>query len=116
MCSQEFILDALRQPSPAIAYAMSQRLSEAFPEHALTEGPACTFDPIDFAAGGQCSLSVKAEIHSQIATTWLGENKGLLRQPQNVWLEISWQGYELQVILMSWSDGLTAQRHCWVLA
>lgn len=116
MSSEDLILDALQAPPSALSYYVSQRLAETHPDLALVEGSACGLDPVGFAAAGLCSLSFKAAIHAQVVTNWLGEDSGLEREPHNVWLEVTWQGYSLSLVLMHWIEGFHERSYCWILA
>ena len=46
----------------------SERIAQKHTGNALVEGPAYSFDPFGFAAGGRCTVTVNADEYLQTAT------------------------------------------------
>jgi AAA+ superfamily predicted ATPase len=110
------IHQALCNPVAAISYTVSQQLAALYPEKAFIEGDACSFDLEAYASGGQCAAEKVPAIHHQIATAWYGPGSGLRKLPENAWYAVSWQGHMLEVLLMTWPEGMSKVSRCWILA
>src|SRR3954453_15915796 len=103
--------EALARPQDAIAYAVSRELAACLPNKAVLGGSACAFDVETYAAGGNCTLAPAPGIHTPVGTGWLGPGHGLAQQAVNAWYRAVWRGQSLDVLLMTWSEGFTPQRH-----
>lgn len=113
MSGEHFISKALHEPVAAIAYEVSRNLASVYPEKAFLEGENHYFSPTTYAQAGHCTLTPKSEIYPQFFTYCDGTY--LNYQPKNVWYEVSWQSYTLDVLLMDWGDCRGGIHH-WILA
>src|SRR5258708_16643105 len=52
---------------------------------------------------------------SQIPQT-SGSGKETIDRVKNAWLEVEWQGSNLEVLIMNWPDGQMRAFHYWILA
>jgi hypothetical protein len=116
MSGEDFLWEALQAPEAAIGYGISRHLAALYPERAVLEGNDCSFNVEEFAAGGQCALQRRPAFHARILTGWLGAGEGLWRQAEHGWFSVSWDGHALDLLLVSWSEGLHKGRSYWVLA
>jgi len=108
--------DGLQQPVSAIAYEVSQRLATLFPEKESIEGDACPFDLLEFVQGEHCTVCPKSDsLYNQIVTNWRSAEHPLYETFQNLWFEVTWKGYTLDVLLMQWPVGYTSESHYWIL-
>ena len=114
MYFQELFAEALREPSAALAYEVSRRLAASYPDRAMIQGCDCDFAKLtDFAAAGRCDLRLEESIHNQVAVWWTDE-RGILDYPRNVWYEVEWEGYQVEVIVMDWCSN--GSPYHWILA
>lgn len=101
MFLQTFISEALNEPRAAVAYQVSRRLAELFPDRAIVEGDDCDFDLAEYARSGGCVLRREPNVHGQIATGWDRDRARTIDRPRQVWFEVDWQGHLLDVLLMT---------------
>jgi AAA+ superfamily predicted ATPase len=113
---KDFISDALNRPSDCIAYYVSRRLAESFPDRSIIEGDARGFDVQGFARAKLCASVEDDRVHNRVTTEWRGLKTGLKQNAENAWLNIWWEHKLLDVLLLSWNDGSANQRHFWIIA
>jgi hypothetical protein len=113
------IAEALEQSPNAIGYWVSQWLHDAFPGRALIEGSHWRFDLDRFSEAGQCAVTPRPSLHAQILTEWdeedgeLGKVSASTRQ---AWFAVSWEGQNLDVLVLHWADGRCLKQHVFILA
>ena len=107
-----FISATLHLPGNAITYDVSERLAALFPDRAVIQTNASAFELEDYAAEGHCVLAARPEPHAQRVLEWYGPEDGLKERVHNAWLDVSWQGHDLEVVVVSCDD----QRHWFILA
>jgi hypothetical protein len=112
----DILAQALRQPTPSIAYAIGQQLVAVFPDKAIVESGSHFFDLQEFAADGHCRVCFKDGFHTQLNVEWNGPGLGLGTAWENGWAEVEWNGRKLEVITASWSDGFQPHRRHWIIA
>lgn len=113
---KQLITDALRLPTNAIAYHVSKSLTQIYPDREIVEGSECAFDLEAYAHDGQCSIPLKQVFHNHVPSYWDGKHQRTYQQAENARFEVSWQGHTLDVLLMTWGDGLGAVKYYWILA
>lgn len=91
--------EALRHPSPG--FALGQRLAEQYPDLAMIEGESSYFDVQQFAADGHCEIAKRGDAYHQYNTTWY-PGHGTHRRPRVAWLDVTWQGEALQVVILTY--------------
>lgn len=120
---KEFINEALCQPNDFLPYFVSQKLAEWYPESAILENEAWTFDLRDYAAAGLCSLWPQEPVHCQVETTWHRSDNTFEQELENGWYSILWpdsaaggQEHLLDVVQLTWlsAGGETTRR--WIIA
>jgi hypothetical protein len=141
MNREQFIKDALSLSPNAIDYHISQHLDYLFPGKALVEGGDGLFNVEEYAQGQQCTFEYKAVVYNQVITHWRGRQmalpgriqpilrigdmmfsgpaeseRELIDRAKNAWLEVSWQGYTLDVIVMHWNSGMSPVYQYWIIA
>jgi AAA+ superfamily predicted ATPase len=141
MYEEQLINEALRLPSNAIEYHVSQSLSERFPDKALIEGGDGLFNVEEYAEGQLCQLEARATVYNQVMTRWFGRamdvgpmiwagiprmgdptmqgirgEKEIVERAKNAWFTVSWQGASFEVLVMNWSDGMNRVYHFWILS
>lgn len=99
-----FISEALSEPRSAIAYQVSRRLAELFPDRAVVEGDDCDFDLAEYARSGGCTLRREPSVHGQVATGWDRDRASPVHRPRQVWYEVDWRGHALDVLLLTLED------------
>ncbi|WP_445635266.1 ATPase [Nostoc sp. DSM 114161] len=113
---QQLITEALNLPNNAIAYHISQELAAIYPHKGLVEGSDPTFNLEKFATVNLCNLQDNIFIHNQITTNWDGMEEEIYNHTENASFEVTWQGYKLDILLMSWQEGYCKTRYYWILA
>lgn len=113
---KEFISEALSNPYNHISYFISRNLAEMCPDRAIVEGSEYMFDIDAYVRAGLCQVVSELTVHSQTGTEWKGRGKGSLDEMENGWLNVLWQGYLLDVVLITWEDGGCKSRQHWILA
>jgi len=115
--TQQLILEALNLPTNAITYYVSQELAALYPKKALLEGSDYAFDLERYAEANFCTIK-KADtyIHNQIISGWDGMENKIDNSTENGNFEVTWEGYNLDVLLISFQDGYCKTRSYWILA
>ncbi|MFN6560932.1 MAG: AAA family ATPase [Nostoc sp. ChiSLP01] len=113
---QQLITEALSLPNNAIAYHISQELAAIYPHKGLVEGNDPTFNLEKYAKVNLCTLQQNTFIHNQIMTSWDGMEQEIYNHTENASFEVTWQGYKLDILLMSWQEGYCKTRYYWILA
>ena len=113
---KDFISKALYNPSDYIAYYVSRKLAELYPEKTIIEGDDSDFVLEAYVRAGHCSIVKEGSIHSQTTTGWRAPGKKLSRNSKNAWFNVFWQGNLLDVILITWVDDGYKTRHYWIAA
>jgi len=116
MMPDHFIGDALRMELPAIGYNLSQRLAALWPTKALLEGMDGSFNVEGYAHEGHCALVERPTPHSQRLAHYLGTEHRPLYRAQQTLFEATWQGHSLHVLVMHWSDNMSAPYHFYIAA
>jgi AAA+ superfamily predicted ATPase len=113
---QQLITEALRLPTNAIAYHISQQLAEIYPTKVLLEGSDSTFNLENYAEANLCQIESDLSIHNQMMTGWDGMDNHLYKYTENAKFDVQWQGKQLDVMLVSWQEGYCKSRYYWILA
>lgn len=113
---KQLITDALRLPTTAIAYHVSQSLTQIYPDREIVEGSECAFNLEAYAHDGQCSIALKDVFHNHVQSYWDGTRQCTDRQAENARFEVSWQDHTLDVVLMTWGAGWDTVNYYWILA
>lgn len=116
MNREQLIAEALSLPLNSIAYFVSQRLADSFPEKALIETEEHYFNVEKYAQAGHCRLELKASIYNQVVTNWEGPEEGTEDRAMNAWCEVEWQGATLEVLLMHWYLDFSRVSYNWIVA
>jgi hypothetical protein len=104
MFYQELFAEALQEPCLAIGYLVSRHLAASFPDRARLEGSDYDFNKLHaFAKAGHCRLRLEESMHHQI-NVWWSDETGIEELPRNAWFEVSWQGHDLDVVLLTWTE------------
>lgn len=120
----ELIEQALRLPNSVIPYYVNRQLTELFPDKAVVESQSSLFDVEEYARDGQCHVEPRASIHSEFVTDWEEPDEDqstasegqLSKNARNAWLEATWHGEALEVLIMGWWEGYNRVIYRWILA
>jgi ATPase family associated with various cellular activities (AAA) len=113
---QQLIIEALGLPNNAISYHVSQELAGMYPNKVMVEGSDASFNLEKYAEATLCTIKYDAYIHNQTITSWDGMENKIFNYAENASFEVTWQGYQLNVLLMSWQEGYCKTRYYWILA
>lgn len=111
-----FITQALELPNDTIAYTVSQRLADLFPNRAILEGSDSTFDLLEFSEAGKCEIVGDPGVYNQTSTEWCSARQELDREIVNAWLQVLWNGHLMDVVYLTWTDSGYRTRFFWVAA
>jgi hypothetical protein len=113
---ENLISGALCNPVDYIAYYVSRKLAELYPEKAIIESANIAFNLESFVRAGECSVIRHESIHNHISTRWRGPGNELWDETENGVLNILWQDQLLDVVLITWVDDGCKTRHNWIIA
>ena len=113
---ENFIRDALHQPSDYVAYHVARELAELHPGKTILEGRNYEFDLDEFVRDGQCSVVEEKSVFYHTTIVWEDAGEKPEEQIENAWLNVLWNGHLLDVILISWTQSCTLQRRHWIVA
>jgi len=116
MSIENFIKDALYKPNDYTAYHVGRKLAELHPEKTVVAGQTWYFDVEAFVRDGHCSVIEQKSVFQQVKTDWEGTGKKLTNSIENSWLNVLWKGHLIELVLITWSEGLCRRRHHWIVA
>jgi ATPase family associated with various cellular activities (AAA) len=113
---QQLILEALNLPTNAITYHVSQELAALYPRKAILEVSDSAFDVQRYAEANLCSIAYDSYVHNQIISGWDGMENKIYNYTENANFTVSWEGHQLDILLISFQDGYCKSRYYWLLA
>lgn len=115
MTQNNFISEALCNPTNFIAYSVSEKLGEMFEGRAVVEGDSGYFELEQYARAGHCSIVCERGMHSQFETSWRGAGIPLEHEAKNAWFNVLWQGQLFEVVFITWTEGMYPSRFHWIV-
>ena len=103
---EQLFSEALSLSPNAVGYYVSQRLAELFPDKAILQTTDSDFGVEAYAQVGLCTLTPRLFPHGETEIYWDVTEKRITEDAKNVWWEVAWQGYSLDVIELRWNDNL----------
>ncbi|HKS09940.1 MAG TPA: AAA family ATPase [Pyrinomonadaceae bacterium] len=116
MGKEDFIRDALRQPSDYTAYHVARELAELHPEKTILEGRNWEFDLDAFVRAEKCSVIAQKSVYQHSTVRWEDLRKKPKQRTENAWLNVLWGGELIDVVLITWADSCYRARHYWIVA
>ena len=116
MAQNNFISEALCNPTDYISYSVSEKLGGLFKGKAVVEGESDIFELEEYARAGLCALVCERGTHGQFSTSWRGAERPLEREAQNAWFNVLWQGQLLEVVFITWTVSGYRSRFHWIVA
>ena len=113
---EDFIRDALHQPSDYIAYHVGRELAELHPGKTILEGRNWEFDLEAFVRAGKCSVVEQKSVFSHTTSDWRNPGKRPKQRIENAWLNVLWRGELLDVLFITWAEACHRMRHHWIVA
>lgn len=113
---ENFISEALCNPCDHIAYFVSRKLAEVYPDKFVIEGALNPFDLEEYARAGRCDIISERAIHNQIVNRWRGEGREMRSATANGCFDVLWQGNLLDVVKLTWSNGRGGNSYHWIVA
>jgi hypothetical protein len=110
------LVQALREPPSAIAYALGARLSARFPDLAVFDTSSSLFDVLAYSSTGRCTAMPHKAIYAQIDHELVTPEEPLATRLTQAWLDVEWEGERLQVVTLSFHAGFQPKVHHCVLA
>jgi ATPase family associated with various cellular activities (AAA) len=115
MDTYDFLNSALALPTSAIAYSVSEKLANLFPERAILEGELGYCDIEEYARAKLCTLTLRSDVHNQLSSSWDNE-LGHTKTARNAWYEVEWRDHVLDCMILTWSAGFHEERFLWIIA
>jgi hypothetical protein len=117
---QDFINEALCQPSDYLSYFVSRKLSEMYPDAALIEGDSNAFNLSEYASENQCSFVRMLDVHEQQITFWRGHDEEILKEIENGWYTVMWPDEDREhlfdVLFLTFYEGGGRTRRYWIVS
>jgi chromosomal replication initiation ATPase DnaA len=113
---EDFIRDALHQPSDYVTYHVGRELAEMYPGRTILEGRNWEFNLTAFARSEKCSVIEQKTVFRHVTTQWERAGKKPRQFVENAWLNVLWRGELLDVIMISLSESCRRVRHHWIVA
>jgi hypothetical protein len=92
------------------------RLPALFPGKSVVETKDSDFDVAEYAAAGLCALTPRPDAHPQLVAHWDGRTNTRAVSIDHGWFNVTWQGQQLDVLMIQWSDRFCTTEFAWVLA
>jgi hypothetical protein len=113
---RDFISNALGYFSDSLAYEVTRKLADLFPERAVLETKTGYFDLLAFERGGQCYTVNSMSVFNKYAVDWINNSQALVYEPENVWLNVLWREQMLDVLILTWQEEGYKENHYWIIA
>lgn len=113
---EDFIKDALHNPTDYISYHVGRELAKLHPDKAILEGHDGSFDLEEYVCAERCALVHETSIFNQRRTEWQEPGKKLREVFENSWLNVLWRGQLLDVLYLTYSESCYRGRHHWIIA
>src|SRR5262249_27111403 len=113
---EDFIRDALHQPSDYVAYHVARELAEMHPGKTILEGTDWEFDLEAFVRDGRCSVVEQKYVFKHARIEWESAGKKLKPWNRNAWFNVLWEGELLDVVFITCAEGNYYMRHHWIIA
>jgi hypothetical protein len=110
------ILDTLRTPIPALAYAGLAAFKAHRPDGYLLETQDSDFDWQRFAAAGYCTVSPRTECAVAAEYGWDQTNDRPTRTVRNGLFDVRWNEKDLQLLQLQYESSCGVKTACWVAA
>ena len=108
---KQIINDSLYPFPNGIFGNISQKLAKIYPQEAWVKGHDPAFNVEAFARAGHCTMLPSVQTHNQ-RDSWWGSNNKPYQTMNNGLIQIRWEDYQLDVVLVSCGN----TRYYWILA
>jgi hypothetical protein len=114
---KDFISDALGNAHDSIAYDVSRKLSEMYPNRTIIESSMGQFDLLAYARAGQCHVVTETSVFNEARIECSeDDDKEYIHEPVNAWFNVLWQNTLLDVLFITWTEEGYRERRHWVIA
>lgn len=116
MSLKDFISEALCNAHDCIAYDVSRKLSQMYPNRVVIESAMGLFDLIAYARGEQCHIVNETAVFNEAIIECGEDQKEYLHEPANAWFNVLWQNALLDVLFLTWTEEGYRERRHWIIA
>jgi hypothetical protein len=116
MSLKNFITEALYNPDDCIAYEVSRKLSELYPNRVVIEGSMWDFDLMAFAGAGHCHIVSEAGVFNEAIIQGSEDENKYEQEPVNGWFNVFWQNALVDVLFLTWTEEGCRERRHWIIA
>ncbi|HYL99704.1 MAG TPA: ATP-binding protein [Blastocatellia bacterium] len=113
---KELISEALCTSTDHAAYLVGRTLAELYPDRYVLFGRNHEFRITEFARQEKCHLIAESAVFDSASTAWRGPSKPLTVWPENALFKVLWGVELIDVLYITWHEGLHRTRHHWVIA
>jgi hypothetical protein len=111
----EICSETLARSTNVIAYDVTRRMTELYPDQYLLFNANSAFDLDEFVTGGHCRATLNPEMLALIQTQYI-KTQGLAYSAINAWYDVDWQEHTLKVLALTWQTGYCETTHYWIVA
>jgi AAA+ superfamily predicted ATPase len=113
---KDFISEALCNAQDCIAYDVSRKLSQMYPNRAIIESSMALFNLFTYARAGQCHIINEDSVFNEAKTVCSDDDKEFVYEPVNAWVNVLWQNTLLDVLFITWTEEGYRERRHWIIA
>lgn len=113
---EAFFSSSLVEPTNALAYRVTQQLTELYPEQFLLSTQDSDFDIRAFAKEGFCTLEIFSQPMPLVEYGWWISEQEITRTPVQARYRIAWEGLAFEWIEMRWQTGSCQENYSWLIA
>ncbi len=95
-----FFHEALSSIPALRPYMIHDELTRLFPDKALLDVADHRFGLTKFVEEGNCEIRVRTSPQSRFVKSWFDETGKVKPHPKQAWFDVSWEGKELEVVLI----------------
>jgi hypothetical protein len=113
---RDFFSDALSGPADLVAYEVSRKLTQLYPDRAVIEGSFYSFDLRGFIDSAECLAVKDTSVYNKSRMEFSESGKSLIEEPENAWFNVLWREHVLDVLLLTFHQEGYRDRHHWIIA
>ena len=109
-----FIARNLSAAGADVTYSVSQQFAEMHVDKHTLETSHSQFDVRAYADADLCVMRAKENIYQHLQTHWYSRDETFEHHIENGWFEVTWQGHELDLLILTLPGRHHTVRTCWL--
>jgi len=114
--TETFFSSALAEPTNALAYRITQQLTELYSGQYILASEDCDFGVRNYAEAGFCTLELCTEPMPLVEYGWWIAGQEITYTPTQARSRVLWEGVAFEWIEMQWRTDCGIQNHTWLIA